>query len=176
MRHFTCLNNFIVTNTGALTATSVSITGGSINIGSNFSVNTNGNLYAASISTSGASGSYNTASWAVFAQNKINLIGRDDVGGSGYDIKRFLSAILFAPTRWAPMAIVYHTFNFSGNGTQTYDFKDEGVWYIACAVAGCSTGSDQIDCRWSGTTVTIVNNNGSCYVGVIAIGYADTYE
>ena len=169
-------NNFIVTNTGALTATSVSITGGSINIGSNFSVNTNGKLYAASISTSGASGSYNTASWAVFAQNKINLIGRDDVGGSGYDIKRFLSAILFAPTRWTPMAIVYHTFNFSGNGTMTYDFKDEGVWYIACAVAGCSTGSDQIDCRWSGTTVTIVNNNGSCYVGVIAIGYADTYE
>ena len=87
-----------------------------------------------------------------------------------------LSGILFSPTKWTPMAMVYHTFRFSRNETQTYNFKNEGIWQIECAVASCSTGSDQIDCRWSGTTVTIENNNGTCYVGVIAIGFADNYE
>lgn len=155
----------------------ISITSGSISIGNKFHVDEEGNLYASSISTKGYSGeSYNETNWAIISESKINLRRRDDVGGTGYDITRFLSGILFAPTRAIPMAMVCHTFRFSGNGTQTYDFKDEGIWQIECAVASCSTGSDQIDCRWSGTTVTIENNNRECYVGVIAIGYATTYD
>lgn len=155
----------------------ISITSGSISIGNKFRVDEEGNLYASSISTKGYSGgSLDGTNWAIISESKINLRRRDDVGGTGYDIKRFLSGILFAPTTTIPMAVVYHTFRFSRNGTETYDFKDEGVWLIDCAVASCSKGSDQIDCRWSGTTVTIENNNGECYVGVIAIGYAITYE
>ena len=155
----------------------ISITSGSISIGNKFHVDEEGNLYASSISTKGYSGgSYYGTTWAVISESKINLRKRDDVGGTGYDIKRFLSGILFAPTKTVPMAVVYHRFNFSGNGIVTYDFVNEGIWEIACAVAGCSTGSDQIDCRWRGSTVTIENNNGNCYVGVIAIGYASTYE
>ena len=154
----------------------ISITSGSISIGNKFRFYKEGNLYASSISTKGYIGSYDETNWAIISEGKINLLRRDDAGHTGYDITRFLSGILFAPTRAIPMAMVYHTFRFSGNGTATYDFKDEGVRLIDCAVASCSNGSDQIDCKWSGTTVTIQNNNGECYVGVIAIGYATTYD
>lgn len=153
----------------------ISITSGSISIGNKFHVDEEGNLYALSISTS-RDYTTNRSSWAVIEKGKINLFGRHDDVSVNYNVKRMLSGILFSPTKWTPMAMVYHTFRFSKNETQTYDFKNEGVWQIQCAVASCSTGSDQIDCRWSGTTVTIENNNGACYVGVIAIGLADNYE
>lgn len=152
----------------------ISITSGSISIGNKFSVDKDGNLYALSISTS-RDYQTNGSSWAVIEKGKINLFGKHDDISVNYNVKRMLSGIIFSPTKWEPMAMVYHTFKFSGNGTQTYNFKDEGIWQIQCAVASCSTGSDQIDCRWSGTTVTIENNNGACYVGVIAIGLADNY-
>ena len=153
----------------------ISITSGSISIGNKFSVDKDGNLYALSISTS-RDYTTNGSSWAVIEKGKINLFGRHEDVSVNYNVKRMLSGILFSPTKWTPMAMVYHTFRFSRNETQTYNFKNEGIWQIECAVASCSTGSDQIDCRWSGTTVTIENNNGTCYVGVIAIGYADNYE
>lgn len=153
----------------------ISITSGSISIGNKFSVDKDGNLYALSISTS-RDYTTNGSSWAVIEKGKINLFGRHEDISVNYNVKRMLSGILFSPTKWTPMAMVYHTFRFSRNETQTYNFKNEGIWQIECAVASCSTGSDQIDCRWSGTTVTIENNNGTCYVGVIAIGYADNYE
>lgn len=152
----------------------ISITSGSISIGNKFSVDKDGNLYALSISTS-RDYQTNGSSWAVIEKGKINLFGKHDDISVNYNVKRMLSGILFSPTKWEPMAMVYHTFKFSGNGTQTHNFKDEGIWQIQCAVASCSTGSDQIDCRWSGTTVTIENNNGACYVGVIAVGLADNY-
>ena len=153
----------------------ISITSGSISIGNKFSVDKDGNLYALSISTS-RDYTTNGSSWAVIEKGKINLFGRHEDVSVNYNLKRMLSGILFSPTKWTPMAMVYHTFRFSRNETQTYNFKNEGIWQIECAVASCSTGSDQIDCRWSGTTVTIENNNGTCYVGVIAIGFADNYE
>ena len=155
---------------------SVKITSGSIRIGNKFSVSSTGDVQATSISTAPLRGSYDSGQWAIFKESSIQLVRRDDVGGSGYDITRRLSGILFSPSLYRePMAIVYHKFEFHGNGTQSYNFEDEGISHIECAVAGCSTGSDQIDCRWSGTTVIIENNNGSCYVGVIAIGFATTY-
>lgn len=174
-------SKFGVKTDGTLYATNakisgdISITSGSISIGNKFSVDKDGNLYALSISTS-RDYTTNGSSWAVIEKGKINLFGKHDDISVNYNVKRMLSGILFSPTKWEPMAMVYHTFKFSGNGTQTYNFKNEGIWQIQCAVASCSTGSDQIDCRWSGTTVTIENNNGACYVGVIAIGLADNYE